>query len=136
MRQIFPILFLMCLIIYSCQDEPADPTTDCDKLIVGLANYDKSDVADEINFISEDFFPASSSNDSIGHEANLTAFTRRLRSTCANIEASVIGYATIKTNPPKSEVLLEIFTVDSTFERILEINTPSDNVLSFSDFHQ
>ncbi len=136
MKQILPILFLISVITYSCQDEPADPTTDCDKLIIGLANYDKRDVADEINFISEDFFPASSSVDSIGHEANLTAFTRRLRSTCANIEASVIGYATIKTNPPKSEVLLEIFTVDSTFERILDINTPSDNVLSFSDFHQ
>jgi len=121
---------------YSCQEEPAEPTSDCDRLIIGLADFDNRDVADEIDFITDDFFPASSSVDTIGHQANLTAFTRRLGSTCANIDASVIGYATIKTNPPKSEVLLEVFTVDSTFERILEINTPSDNVLSFSDLRR
>jgi len=136
MKELIPVLLLISLLTYSCEDEPADPTSDCDRLIVGLANFDENDVEDEINFITEDFFPASSSVDTIGHEANLTAFTRRLRSTCANIEASVIGYATIQTNPPRSEVLLEVFTVDSTFERTLEINTPSDNVLSFSGFRQ
>ena len=130
------IFLVLGLFIFSCQDEPADPTTDCDRLINGLANFETRDVRDEIDFLCEDFLPSSSSSDSIGHEANLTAFTRRLSSECGNIEASVLGYATIKTNPPKSEVKLVVFTVDSTFERVLDLNTPSDNILSFSAVHQ
>jgi len=136
MKRYILFLFAISIFAFSCQEEPADPSTDCDRLINGLAEFDNRDVGDEVNFLCEDFIPVSSSVDPIGHEANLTAFTRRLSSECGNIEASVLGYATIQTNPPKSEVRLVVFTVDSTFERTLEINTPSDNVLSFSDLRQ
>ena len=130
------LLVFLLFGFFACQDEPADPSTDCEKLITGLENLDEIDVASEINFLCEDFVPAPSSNDSIGHEANLQAFTRRINSECGNIEAQVLGYATIKTNPPKSEVQLTIFTVDNTFERVLDLNTPEDNVLTFGGLHQ
>ena len=127
----YSLLISLFLGIFACADEPADPTTDCQSLIEGLENRNASVVATEIDFLTEDFVPVPSTTDTIGHQANLEAFTRRLNSECGNIEVEILGYANIPANPPRSEILLSVFNVDGTFERVIEMNTPEDNVLSF-----
>lgn len=127
----YSLLIFLFLGIFACAEEPADPTIDCQSLIEGLEDRNGLAISTEIDFLAEDFVPVPSTADSIGHEANLEAFSRRLNAECGNVEVEIIGYANIQTNPPRSEVLLTVFNVDNTFERTIEINTPEDNVLSF-----
>ena len=82
-----------------------------------------------------DLKPKVTANDRFGHKENLSILINRLNTQCTSINAELICYACIYTNPPQSEILVSTDSIGVTIKRIMDISTPEDAVLSCVRIH-
>ena len=106
----------------------------CGNLKTGLIIKDQEKIGIEMNKLTENLPPDPTKNDPIGHSENLTIITQSIHS-CDGLEAEIFCYACVETNPPQSEITIQMDSVSVKIERIIDISTPSDNILKFSGIH-
>lgn len=131
------ITFLLCCYISTCKkifdtdfDQP-----NCDNLQLGIINTDSKIVCSEITKLLSDLHPDTSSADKFGHGENLNILVERINSSCDNVTAELLCYACIETLPPQSEVNLSTDSSGVEIDRILDIRTSQDEVLSCVRLH-
>ena len=135
---IIVIVFIVC--ISSC-DKSVDPNGDleklnCDSLKIGIINMDSRIVKSEVNKLVTDLKPKVTANDRFGHKENLSILISRLNTQCISINAELICYDCIETNPPQSEILVATDSVGSPIKRVIDIFTPTDSNLSCVRIHE
>jgi hypothetical protein len=106
----------------------------CGNLKTGLIIKDQEKIGIEMNKLTENLPPDPTKNDPIGHSENLTIITQGIHS-CDGLEAEIFCYACVETNPPQSEITIQMDSVSVKIERIIDISTPSDKILKFSGIH-
>ena len=106
----------------------------CGNLKTGLIIKDQEKIGIEMNKLTENLPPDPTENDPIGHSENLTIITQGIHS-CDGLEAEIFCYACVETNPPQSEITIQMDSVSVKIERIIDISTPSDKILKFSGIH-
>ena len=135
---IFILIFVFC--ISSCDKAVNNPddleNIDCDNLKVGIINIDSRIVKSEINKLVTDLKPIKTTSDNIGHKENIKLLINRLNTQCNNINAELICYACIETNPPQSEILVTTDSVGIPINRVIDILTPADSNLNCVRIHE
>lgn len=79
--------------------------------------------------------PKHSVVDPLGHRENLRELIERINSGSPQITADLICYACIKTNPPQSEIFIKVDSSGVTVERVIDIRTPVDDILTSLGVH-
>ena len=134
------IIILVFIICVSSCDKAVDPDGDlekinCDSLKTGIINIDSRIVKSEVNKLTIDLKPNVTSNDRFGHKENVSVLISRLKSQCG-IEAELICYACIETNPPQSEVLVNTDSSGIQIRRVIDFWTSADSNLSCVRIHE
>ena len=106
----------------------------CGNLKTGLIIKELEKIGIEMDKLTENLPPDPTKNDPIGHSENLTIITQSIHS-CDGLEAEIFCYACVETNPPQSEITIQMDSVSVKIERIIDISTPSDKILKFSGIH-
>jgi len=129
---------LITLFLLSCDgvvDNDKLKNIDCNNLIVGLISKNSDIVNSEINKLVIDLVPSKTDSDTFGHKENMDLLIERLNLNCNNIEAQLLCYACIKTNPPQSEIRITTDSLGTPIERIVDILTPEDAILQSVSVH-
>lgn len=134
------IIILVFIICVSSCDIAVDPDGDlekinCDSLKTGIINIDSRIVKTEVNKLVTDLKPNVTSNDRYGHKENVSVLMSRLKAQCG-IEAELICYACIETNPPQSEILVVTDSVGFPIKRVIDMWTSADSILSCVRIHE
>jgi hypothetical protein len=130
------VFFTLPFIISVCDDSVRNEVIEvnCGNLKTGLIIKDQEKIGIEMNKLTENLPPDPTKNDPIGHSENLTIITQIIHS-CDGLEAEIFCYACVETNPPQSEITIQMDSVSVKIERIIDISTPSDKILKFSGIH-
>jgi len=107
----------------------------CGNLKTGLIIKEQEKIGIEMDKLTENLPPDPTKNDPIGHSENLTIITQSIHS-CDELEAEIFCYACVETNPPQSEIMIQMDSAGVKIKRIIDISTPSDKILKFSGIHQ
>jgi len=107
----------------------------CSNLKTGLIIKNQEKIGIEMDKLTENLPPDPTKSDPIGHSENLTIITQSIHS-CDELEAEIFCYACVETNPPQSEIMIQMDSAGVKIERIIDISTPSDKILKFSGIHQ
>ena len=128
--------FTLPFFISVCDDSVRNEVIEvnCGNLKTGLIIKDQEKIGIEMNKLTENLPPDPTKNDPIGHSENLTIITQSIHS-CDGLEAEIFCYACVETNPPQSEITIQMDSVSVKIERIIDISTPSDKILKFSGIH-
>lgn len=121
--------------ILSCEEREVEPTLDCSNLKTGLINNDQRMVGNEIDKLCVDLEAKVTETDEWGHKENMNTLVDRLNQDC-NVEAILLHYATIKTNPPQSEISISVTSNTNTFTRVIDILNDEKSILKFSRMHE
>ena len=97
-------------------------------------NIDSRVVKVEIDKLTIDLLPKITSNDKFGHKENVAILINRLNSLC-NIEAELICYACIKTNPPQTEIFVSADSCGMQIRRVIDLWTSEESNLRFVRVH-
>ena len=133
---------LFCIVcISSCRRIVNDPVEalvviNCETLQAGIINMDTRIVKSEINKIATHLEPLETESDGIGHRENIKSLVTHLNTHCSNINAELLCYACIKTNPPQSEILVTTDSVDGEIKRVIDILTPASSALRCLSVHE
>lgn len=123
-------LFLGILLLVACDlimpDAEERSPFDCGQCVAGLHDLDSEMVADALAGLLDDLTPNATSHDPLGHRQNLELVVDRISQECPGVEAELLCYACIYTNPPQSELLVTMDSIDTQVTRILDIATPDD----------
>lgn len=123
---------------FSCHTDNENylmPENNCSELIDGLLSYDIDRVESVFNSITNDLHPYVNEDDPIGHQKNFKILLARLNS-CELITSEMLCYACIKTYPPQSEILIKIDSSGQFVNRVVDILTPGDSLISFIGIHE
>ena len=135
------IIILVFIVCVSSCDKAVDPDGDlekinCDSLKTGIINMDSRIVKSEVNKLVTDLKPTVTASDRFGHKENLSILISRLNTQCISIDAELICYACIESNPPQSEILVVTDSVGFPIKRVIDIFTPADSNLSCVRIHE
>ena len=141
LKYVFILFIVLCFFILSCQKDTDMLSVtwynmDCDNLRMGIINRDNDIVKFEINKLTIDLHPKVTDNDRFGHAENLDLLINRLNIHCDNISSELICYACIETNPPQSEILVTTDSAGTMVNRVIDISTPDDDILSHVRMHR
>jgi len=130
------VFFTLPFFISVCDDSVRNEVIEvnCGNLKTGLIIKDQEKIGIEMDKLTENLPPDPTKNDPIGHSENLTIITQSIHS-CDGLEAEIFCYACVETNPPQSEITIQMDSVSVKIERIIDISTPSDKILKFSGIH-
>jgi hypothetical protein len=137
MKNLFiPVLLLVALLHHSCCDKednnPADPSTiDCGLLEEGLIFGDEDAVETEINSLCQNYPPAPTVGDEIGHEENLDSIIMEFNNQCSGFVTELGCYACLESLPLQSVIN---FTLDSAgvgVKRYVNLWTPEGEFMTF-----
>jgi hypothetical protein len=117
---------------FTCDKETTSP---CEFLIDGVVHFDATLAQSQIRLWLDSLQPQPTTEDPIGHEANLQSFVQDLKTDCG-IEASIECYACIETFPVLSHVTMNLDSAGISVYRVLDIVTPTDSIMSLRDIHQ
>ena len=109
---------------------------DCDNLKIGIINMDDDIMKFEINKLTTDLKPNKTDDDRFGHTENLDLLINRLNIHCDKISSELLCYACIYTNPPQSEILVTTDSAGTMVNRVIDISTPDDDILSYVRMHR
>jgi len=97
---------------------------DCNNLKNGILNLNNPVVISEINKLAHNLTSKINDSDSMNQKKNLDLLISRINKQCNGVKASLSCYACIETNPPQSEILIEVDSLNTKLERIIDISTP------------
>ncbi|MBK8809035.1 MAG: hypothetical protein IPO21_21355 [Bacteroidales bacterium] len=134
------ILTLITLSIgfVSCQKHVASSGNQLDStnLANALLQCDPVALEKEIKKLSFDLVPFPSDSNPSGQSENIAILLERITK-CKNIiSVEIQCFACLKTYPPQTEILVSIDSAGHMEQRILDIATPKDNILSFANVHK
>ena len=134
---IFLSIFAIFLISCNKKEDDNDNQSllNCSNFRMALLNLDSEQLNIEINKLTWDLVPISELNDEIGHLKNLNELVERLNSSCKDFIAIKECYACIETNPVQSEIKIELDSFGYQIERIIDISTPENEVLTSIGMH-
>jgi len=132
---IFISSVISSIFIFSCNKESEIVSIDCGLLTQGLSSSNNEQVKIEIDKVTADLFSESTESDELGQNENIDLLIERLNSHCESIEASLVCYACIRTLIPQSEISIKFDSSSVEIERILDIRTPDDDILSYIRMH-
>ncbi len=129
--------FILPFFISVCDDLAKNDRKEvnCRNLELGLIHKDYEKIGTELDKLTEDLSPNPTASDPIGHSENLVGFTEQLMKTCEELEVKIFCYACVETNPPQSELTIQLDSSGTIIERIIDIMTPSYNTLGFNGIH-
>ena len=128
--------FFLFVSLISCEPDnnPVNTTADCDNLISALLSFNNDKIENEFIKITNNLYPESTDDDKLGHKKNFETLLNMLNQ-CDSINASMICYACIETYPLQTELLIAIDSLGYKVNRIADIRTPDDNILTFLRVH-
>ena len=137
-RQFFYIIAALSLLcIFSCEGIVENQNyLDCENLKTGIIELNSEIVISEINKLVTDLYPAITNDDQFGQKENINLLIERVNSQCENINAELLCYACIETNPPQSEILLETEFDGAAIKRVIDISTPGNARLCCVRLHE
>lgn len=135
MKTILNLLVISFLFMLTSCEELKKEKIDCNLLTKALISYDTEKVKTEINKLTEDLKPNVSKKDEFGHRTNIFTLVDRINNQCDQVNASLICYACIKTQPAQSEISISIDSSGTQIKRVIDILTPEDKILSVRDVH-
>lgn len=129
MKKIFYLVFIFTL--FSCgKDKIENP--DCEKLQAGLTELNETLVKNEIEKLTIDLHPQPTSEDLIGHMANIKALADRISEKCNQLTTEVVCYTcSYDTYPATSEISVEFDYEGQTHLVYIYIFTPANDILRF-----
>ncbi len=120
---------LICSFLFSNCDKDENLTCVEFKDELTTLEPDLGQVTNYINSRLNLLFPDPTSEDPIGHEANLNLFAEKLEQDCA-VEVTIECYACIYTLPAQSHVRIQLDSAGTMIHRALDIWTPEDNLMT------
>ncbi len=102
---------------------------------MALINYNDTIAREEMIELTHDLASEPIQSDILGHKENLDILVERLNKKCDEILASKLCYACIETNPPISEISIELDSLGTMISRVIDIDTPSNKDLKFHRIH-
>lgn len=117
------------------EDENLYNEINCSKLEDGLINRDREKIGTEIDKLTKDLLPKPTPDDQTGQSKNLDLLTQRLNKNCENLAVTIFCYACIYTNPPQSELVIQLDSSGVRIERWIDIGTSSKHPLVFNGIH-
>ena len=125
------LIFVFLLIAASyCKKEGVG--IDCSRLNGGVINLNSIVVKPVIDELTGDL----NAKDGIGQKANLDILASRLNSHCSNLNATVICYACLYSNPPQSIIRVKADSAGVSVTRTILIMTPSDGTLKWGSIQK
>ncbi len=138
-NSILLFVFILALTLVSCDSKEENnhliPKIDCDEFVSGLLTYDNEKLKTEFIKITIDLEPENTVDDQFGHLENFQVIIDQLNM-CDLIFTQLLCYACIKTNPPQTELLITIDSSGHSVKRVIDLLTPSDNIISFIRVHE
>ena len=136
MKQFTTILLFLLLLFSSCKVEiDIQPNINCKNLEFALISENDTLMSSEINGLTIDLFPNPIQGDKIGHSNNLDVLVDRLNNNCDNLIATVFCYACIKTDPPQSELIIEVDYDSIQIKKVIDIVTSDGRILKAVSMH-
>mgnify|MGYP006919310903 CR=1 FL=1 len=124
-------LFISC---DSIEDEVY--LADCASLKTGIIEKAAVILETEINNLTSDLEPKTTNSDPLGHEQNLETLVARLNNQCESLSVEVKCYVCIKTLPAQSEILLRVDSSGTQVTRVIDILTPTNEIMTFFGVHE
>lgn len=81
------------------------------------------------------YLPDATTQDALGHEKNLADLIQSINTNYPCAVASLVCYACIETNPAISEIRIDVEIDSSNYFVVIDLFTPDDDVISFSNMH-
>ena len=131
MKFFYVLICGVLLILLSCKEDRQT----CESLKADLLSFNVDEVKSELNPWLGDLNPGAIEDDPLGHQQNLESFRLRLESECS-LNALIVCYACIETFPVQSEIKIQMDSSGHQVHRILDIETPGNNVMTIRDIHQ
>ncbi len=134
---IVALISVFMIIVFSCdiENNSIPFNLNCNLFNAGLINYDNEIVNAEIAKLVQDLNAAPTNADKTGHYKNFEILINRINR-CEDITAELLAYASIKTNPLQSEILIRTDSSGVLITRILDILTPENSKLEFANIHE
>lgn len=133
------LLLSVSFVLGSCKKDNANPaqeiTCDCDALKNGIMSDNAELVKTEINQLCAGLNPSVTAADEYGHIQNLPLLAQRIAGECG-VKATVVCYACIETLPVQSEIRVTFDQNGMTYNRVLDIKTSEQSVLSCLGMHE
>jgi hypothetical protein len=130
--KILPLLIgpvLLCTL--SCHDEAERL---CENLQKDLIDLNTPEVKAELDPWLLGLLPDPTDVDHIGHSDNLVYFQDQLSGIC-DLDSEWGCYACIETYPLQSEIIILVDSSGQVVERVLDILTPHDGIMTIRDVH-
>lgn len=137
MKSLFlSVLLLVALLHHSCCDKednnPGNPfTIGCGILEEGLIFGDVDAVEAEINSLCQNYPPAPTVGDDIGHEENLNAIIMELNNQCSGFVAELGCYACVESLPPLSVINFTLDSAGISVRRPVYLRTPKGEFMTY-----
>ncbi len=141
LTQICGCLFFI-LFLAACDQAPEpdfvqDPKFECSPFRTGIINDNDFLVGQQIDSLASVYQPQIiTGDDPFGHMQNLASIIIDINAVCDTNLAVLQCYACIETFPLQSEIRISLNDNGNTIERIIDINTPSDAVMTFAGMHE
>lgn len=135
-----PAALFLIFFLTGCKDivdSPPDNSVilNCDNLRSAVININSEIVEAEINKLTGDLFPRKPDEEGNQSE-NISLLISRINQSCDEISAELSCYACIETYPPQSEIIITTDSIGIPIKRIIDILTPSDNILKCVGIHK
>jgi hypothetical protein len=134
--KLWVLISVIFLIFNSCNKEENQESIECVNFAEALVYLKSDSVKIVIDKLTQDLNPDKKENDQWGHKENVNLLIKRLNAKCTNVTAFLGCYACIKTDPPQSEIILSVDSLEDTVKRVVEIFTPDDDVLKYVSVHE
>jgi len=108
---------------------------DCSKFKDGILNNNEQMVGNEIDQLCVDLYPNITNSDPEGQQGNLYKLADRINTNC-EITATVYCYNCIETNPPQSELKIELMVDTTLIVKYLDIIGTNNHMLKFAGMHE
>ncbi len=134
MRFLCFLFFVTTIILTSCKKDE-DEGFNCKTLTEGILENKSTIIEIEINRLTADLAPKPTSNDKIGHKENIQELIDLLNSKCNDFETELKCYACIYTEPAQSQIKISYVSDSVSYQKIIDILTPEDNIMKFMRIH-
>lgn len=135
-RYIIFLLLFFSISFYQCDKKDSVTFSDINynQLNKGIVYYNNELIRKELDKITIDLSPEVTVTDQFGHAKNFDLLIQRLNN-CPNIVAEKFCYACIETYPLQSEILVTADSVGVAVQRIIDIVTPDNDILRYTNIH-
>jgi len=127
------LIISLLLLLAACEDDSLD--ADCTLLTDALVHYNNEALKAEVDKLTVGLKPQITKEDPFGHRDNLNTLIDRLNAQCKHVKASLFCYACVETLPVQSEITVLVDSAGTQVCRMMDIITPEEEVLSYSDVH-